>query len=305
MPGRRAASIDLPLPGGPTISRWWRPAAAISSARLAFSWPFTSAKSRAEAASGDRAGLGRGEGGAAGEVVDERASRVFGGDHLDRADPGGLGAAAGRADQAAVGLGRGQRGGQGADHRDQRAVERELAEGHRAGDLVVREDLHRGEQRERDGQVEVRAFLGQVGGREVDGDALGRQREAHGGHRGADAFLGLGDRLVGQADEVEGGQAGGDGALHLDEPRLDPLEGDRVGARGHCGVSRVGRLVKLSAFRAKPFVSPLRVKDAQRLGRASGGDICGQMKGRRVCPRLVSVFAALLHSAHRFTLVNG
>ena len=41
----RAASIDLPLPGGPTISRWWRPAAAISSARLAFSWPFTSAKS--------------------------------------------------------------------------------------------------------------------------------------------------------------------------------------------------------------------------------------------------------------------
>ena len=33
-------------PGGPTIIRWWRPAAAISSARLAASCPLTSAKSR-------------------------------------------------------------------------------------------------------------------------------------------------------------------------------------------------------------------------------------------------------------------
>ena len=35
MPGNRAASIDLPDPGVPTKSVWWRPAAAISSARLA------------------------------------------------------------------------------------------------------------------------------------------------------------------------------------------------------------------------------------------------------------------------------
>ena len=34
-PGRRCASIDLPAPGGPIISRLWPPAAAISSARLA------------------------------------------------------------------------------------------------------------------------------------------------------------------------------------------------------------------------------------------------------------------------------
>ena len=45
MPGSRAASIDLPAPGGPTISRLWPPAAAISSARLAFSWPLTSRRS--------------------------------------------------------------------------------------------------------------------------------------------------------------------------------------------------------------------------------------------------------------------
>ena len=36
----------LPLPGGPTSSRWWPPAAAISKARLPWPWPFTSARSR-------------------------------------------------------------------------------------------------------------------------------------------------------------------------------------------------------------------------------------------------------------------
>ena len=37
MPASRAASIDLPEPGGPTMSRLWPPAAATSSARLALS----------------------------------------------------------------------------------------------------------------------------------------------------------------------------------------------------------------------------------------------------------------------------
>ena len=32
MPGSRRASIVLPVPGGPSISRWWPPAAAITSA---------------------------------------------------------------------------------------------------------------------------------------------------------------------------------------------------------------------------------------------------------------------------------
>ena len=38
-PGSRAASIDLPAPGGPIISRLWLPTAAISSARRAVNWP--------------------------------------------------------------------------------------------------------------------------------------------------------------------------------------------------------------------------------------------------------------------------
>ncbi len=45
MPGKHAASIDLPEPGGPSISRLCPPAAAISRARLAMAWPRTSAMS--------------------------------------------------------------------------------------------------------------------------------------------------------------------------------------------------------------------------------------------------------------------
>ena len=41
IPGRQAASSDLPAPGGPLISRLCPPAAAISSARLATSCPLT------------------------------------------------------------------------------------------------------------------------------------------------------------------------------------------------------------------------------------------------------------------------
>ena len=44
-PGRRAASIDFPDPGGPIISRLCPPAAAISAARLAFSFPLISRRS--------------------------------------------------------------------------------------------------------------------------------------------------------------------------------------------------------------------------------------------------------------------
>ena len=44
-PGRRWAIIDLPDPGGPMNRMLWPPAAAISSARLALSWPLTSRRS--------------------------------------------------------------------------------------------------------------------------------------------------------------------------------------------------------------------------------------------------------------------
>ena len=51
MPGSRRASMVLPVPGGPISRRLCEPAAAISSARRARSWPRTSARSGITAAS--------------------------------------------------------------------------------------------------------------------------------------------------------------------------------------------------------------------------------------------------------------
>ena len=57
--GRRRASIDLPAPGGPIISRLWPPAAATSSARLAVSWPLMSFRSGIASSAGSALGSGR------------------------------------------------------------------------------------------------------------------------------------------------------------------------------------------------------------------------------------------------------
>ena len=57
-PGSRAASIDFPEPGEPINSRLCPPAAAISSARLAVSMPFTSDRHGPRPASITPAGSG-------------------------------------------------------------------------------------------------------------------------------------------------------------------------------------------------------------------------------------------------------
>ena len=64
-------------------------------------------------------------------------------------------------------------------------------------------DAHGRQQAERDGQVIVTALLGQVGRREVDGDMLGRQREANGGKGRPHALAAFADGLVRQADNGE------------------------------------------------------------------------------------------------------
>jgi hypothetical protein len=57
--------------------------------------------------------------------------------------------------------------------------------------------------------------------------AFARQRQAGGDQSRAHALLGFRYRLVRQADDVEGGQAGGDLHLHVDGAGFDALEGDR------------------------------------------------------------------------------
>src|SRR5262249_34839566 len=120
------------------------------------------------------------------------------------------------------------RGRQHARDRCDRAIEAELAQHRETGERVRRDRADRRHQAERDRQIIVAAFLRHVGGREVDGDAPRRQRQARGGQRRAHALAGLGDGLVGQAHDVEGGQAGGDLNLDIDGAGLDAL-------KRHCG----------------------------------------------------------------------
>jgi hypothetical protein len=61
--------------------------------------------------------------------------------------------------------------------------------------------------------------------REIDGDAAGGQRQARGDQRRTHPLARLGDRLVGQANDMERRQARRDLHLHFDRAGLDPLKG--------------------------------------------------------------------------------
>jgi hypothetical protein len=138
-----------------------------------------------------------------------------------------------RADQAlSAPIGR-DRGRQHTGDRRDRAVERQLPE-HRVADQRIRRDRpDRRHHAKRDRQVVMAAFLGQVGWRKIDGDALGRQRQSRGDQRRAHPLLALAHRLVGQADEDEVHIAGGHLHLDIDGPRLDALERHRRDPRHH------------------------------------------------------------------------
>ena len=84
-----------------------------------------------------------------------------------------------------------------------------------------------------DGQVVGRALLAQVGGGQVDGDALLGEVEAGVADGGAHPLLRLLDRRVGQADDGEGGQAGGDVHLHLDNGPVEAHHGAAIHLRQH------------------------------------------------------------------------
>ena len=128
MVGSRAASIDLPAPGGPTMSRLWPPAAATSSARLALSWPLMSLRSTSALAASRIFGCGRASTWVPRKWLASWMSDARGDDLHLRARPGGFGAAGGGADQAfAAGIGA-DGGRQHARDRGDRAVEAEFAQ---------------------------------------------------------------------------------------------------------------------------------------------------------------------------------
>ncbi len=121
--------------------------------------------------------------------------------HL-RARPGRLRAAGGGTDQAVAARIGADRRRQHAGHRRERAVEPELAEHGEARERIRRQRADRRHQAERDRQVVVAAFLRQVGGREIDGDAARRQRQAGCDQGGAHPLARFRHRLVRQADTL-------------------------------------------------------------------------------------------------------
>ena len=168
-------------------------------------------------------GLGRlvaADGLAVAQPSDEVAQRL-GGEHADALDEGSLRRVDARDDGAAV-----ARVARGADHRQhavgvaQQPLQREFAQQHRAAQ--VRFDLAAaGEDADCDGQVVGGALLAEVGGGEVHGDALHGELAAGVADGGADALARFLHGGVGQADDGEGGQAGGDVDLHVDDGAVE------------------------------------------------------------------------------------
>ncbi len=239
MPVSRRASMVLPEPGGPVMSRLWAPAAAISSARRARVWPRTSARSAI--AIGTGGGGGRDRLGLVAVVQDvDDVAQAAGGDHGHGARQGRLGRAL-RGDDERVGphpprgLGHRER----AAHGPQGAVEPELGRGRHPRHPIARRLPRCGQQREGDREIEPRALLALLGGSQVHRQPPHREVELGRGDAAAHALARLLDGAVGQADDDERRHAVGDVGLDVDPPCGDPREPERERARDHG--SSVGR----------------------------------------------------------------
>ncbi len=120
----------------------------------------------------------------------------------------------------------------------QPSVERELAAGCVLRQPVARNLPRRGQQRQRDRQVEARALLLQLGGREVDGRLVPGPLELGGLDAAAHALLRFLTGAIDEADECERRHAALDVRLDLDAPRLEADEGERDRARKHAKTVR-------------------------------------------------------------------
>ena len=159
----------------------------------------------------------------------DQCQQIRGGKHFDITRPSRFGTLCNRADQP-LALPRGmKRGEQDSGRRRDPPVEPELADRDIMRQRLLIDRTDRREQTERDWKVEMRPFLGQIGRRQIDGDDLGRKREADCGQGAAHAFAALGHRLVGQPDDHESRDARRQLHLHLDGACLEP----EIGNRGH------------------------------------------------------------------------
>ena len=172
-------------------------------------------------------------GGTRGQQLRHHIQQVGGTIDLGLRGAGRLGGAVQRQHQACRGLapGQGQAGGQGPAHRAQLAGQRQLTRELPAVE-PCRIDLPAGGQdAQGDGQVEAAGILGQVGRRQVHGDALvGRKFQAAVDDGAAHALAGFLDLHVGQPHQGQAGQAVGQMHFHGDGGRLQPQKGTTLDA---------------------------------------------------------------------------
>ena len=202
MPGSLRASIVFPVPGGPARRRFCLPAAAISSARRARSWPRTSARSGSGGAS-ISAGGGHVLGLELAAEIRDRLGQMGDRDRPDSCERR-LRRRLGRAEKPLEAEpARSLRHAEHAPDAAQAAVERDLADRGVAAQLGLRDLPRRGEQRERDREVVAGAFLAQACRREVDGHPAAREVELGRGDAAAHARPRLRAGAVGEADDRE------------------------------------------------------------------------------------------------------
>jgi nitrogen regulatory protein P-II 2 len=181
-------------------------------------------------------------------------------------DQGGFVGAGLRQDQAPrpPAFGRPQQGqghGQGAPHGSQLTPQRQLA-GKLQVDQAFGVDVPHGRQdAKRNRQVKASGFLGQVGGREVDGDALVKGKvEPAVAQGGTHPFAGLFDLGVGQPHQGERGQAIGQVNLDGDLRGLEAIESATVNdGKRHGQAARHGARAKERLWRRQVCTAlPLR-----------------------------------------------
>src|SRR2546426_4534441 len=235
----RRASIVFPPPGGPTSSRLWAPPAAISSARLAYAWPRTSAKSRSSVAGAAGGSGGGGAAASASPLSSPTASRSVGAEHPEPFD--GLGLRVVR-DRHAEGLDTlppaRESDGEHSAHRLDLAVQRQLADHGEGADPPVRDRAGGGEDAECDRQVERGTFFPEVGRGQVHGDPVGRKGEAGVADRGAHPLAALAHCRVRKPYRGERGQARRDVDLYPHERGFDADKGCGQNPREHEGIVR-------------------------------------------------------------------
>jgi len=165
--------------------------------------------------------------------VGEQCKQVGRRDHVQFPGPGGLAALRSRAYQALILARCVNRGKKYARRGRDPPVERQFTHSH-----IVRQRFSVGgtdcrQQAQGDRKVVVRALLWKVGGRQVDGDDLGRKREADRRQRCTHALAAFGDCLVRKPDDRELGNSGGKLDLDLDRTGVEPEIGDSGDGGGH------------------------------------------------------------------------